>query len=112
MKSSCRAAVTLVLFPLWFGCLVGAALAGTVYAAIEDAQRERRVTRDTDNIRLPFSSSRRPPMGASTPATRRTGTEQDDYTTMELRYFIFDAAQNGAAIEWIADGGASVNVRN
>ena len=114
----CRTILTLFFAPLAFGCLVGIAIANSWLTAMEDAQRERRrreeerVTRDTENIRLPFSSSRRPPMGASTPATRRTGTEQDDYTTMELRYFIFDAAQNGAAIEWIADGGASVNVRN
>ena len=75
----CKTAVTMVLFPLAFGILVGLAAAVTVLAAIEDAQRERRerVTRDT-----------------------------------ELRFFLWETAQNGPVVEWVNDGGVSVNVRN
>ena len=75
--SPCRAAVTLVLFPLTFGALVGWAVVNSWLTAIEDAQRERRVTRDT-----------------------------------ELRFFLWETAQNGPVVEWVNDGGASVNVRN
>ena len=79
MKSSCRAAVTLVLFPFAFGALVGWAVVNSWLTALEDAQRERRerVTRDT-----------------------------------ELRFFLWETAQNGPVVEWVNDGGASVNVRN
>jgi len=75
--SPCRAAVTLVLFPLTFGALVGWAVVNSWLTAIEDAQRERRVTRDT-----------------------------------ELRFFLWETAQNGPVVEWVNDGGVSVNVRN
>ena len=75
----CRLAVTLFLFPLTFGMLVGWAVVNSWLTAYEDAQRERRerVTRDT-----------------------------------ELRFFLWETAQNGPVVEWVNDGGASVNVRN
>ena len=75
----CRLAVTLFLFPLTFGMLVGWAVVNSWLTAYEDAQRERRerVTRDT-----------------------------------ELRFFLWETAQNGPVVEWVNDGGVSVNVRN
>ena len=78
----CRLAVTLFLFPLTFGALVGWAVVNSWLTAIEDAQRERRVTHDTEA------------------------------GNMEVRWFIYDTHERGPVIEWIADGGASVNVRN
>ena len=111
MKSSCRAAVTLVLFPLWFGCLIGAALAGTVYAAIEDAQRERRrreeerVTRDTEGYWKRIWTE----LPNDVPTVTTVASSAGE---MEARYFIYDAHERGPVIEWLADGGASVNVRN
>jgi len=83
----CKAAVTLVLFPLWFGCLIGAALAGTVYAAIEDAQRERR-RREEERV-----------------------TQVTEAGNMEVRWFIWEGAHNGQVIEWLHDG-MTVNTRN
>ena len=79
MRTPCKTILTLFFAPLAFGVLVGLAAAGTVLAAIEDAQRERRerVTRDT-----------------------------------ELRFFLWETAQNGPVVEWVNDGGVSVNVRN
>ena len=78
----CKTAVTMVLFPLAFGILVGLAAAGTVLAALEDAQRERR-RREEERV------------------TRDT----------ELRYFIWDTASQGPVIEWLHDG-MTVNTRN
>ena len=75
--SPCKTAVALFFFPLMFGALVGWAVVNSWLTAIEDAQRERRVTRDT-----------------------------------ELRFFLWETAQNGPVVEWVNDGGVSVNVRN
>ena len=82
--SPCRTILTLFFAPLAFGCLVGIAIANSWLTAIEDAQRERRerVTRDTEA------------------------------GNMEVRWFIWEGAQNGQVIEWIADGGMTVNTRN
>ena len=70
MRTPCKTILTMFFAPLAFGILVGLAAAGTVLAAIEDAQRERRerVTRETEN---------------------------------ELRYLIWDTAQQGPVIETV-----------
>ena len=48
----CRAAVLLVLAPLAFGILVGLAAAGTVLAALEDAEREWREDASRETLEL------------------------------------------------------------
>ena len=85
--SPCRAAVTLVLFPLTFGMLVGWAVVNSWLTAYEDAQRERR-RREEERV-----------------------TQVTEAGNMEVRWFIWEGAHNGQVIEWLHDG-MTVNTRN
>jgi len=75
----CKAILTLVLFPLAFGCIVGYAIANSLITALEDAQREKR---EAERF------------------ARNT----------ELRWMLWDTAVRGPVIEWLYDGGTTVNV--
>ena len=106
----CRTFLTMVFFPLWFGVLVGAAMAGTVYTAVEDAQRERRrreeerVTRDTEGYWKRIWTE----LPNDVPTVTTVASSAGE---MEARYFVYDTAQNGPVIEWLHDG-MTVNTRN
>ena len=85
----CTLAAGLVLFPLALGILVGVMVSDHVLAAVERAQRERR--REAEK-RLTRDIS------------------YTDAANAEARWFIWDTAVHGRVLEWLYDGGATVNV--
>ena len=105
--SPCKTAVTLVLFPLAFGVLVGLALSNSILTAIEDAQRERRerVTRVTEGYWKGHWNA--PARGAPTVTTVASSAGE-----MEARYFVYDTAQNGPVIETVSTGTEPDYARN
>jgi len=84
----CRAILGFVFAPLMFGALVGVMVSDHVLAAVERAQREQREKRVT------------------------RVTSYTDAANAEARWFILDTAVNGPVLEWVYDGGATINVRN
>ena len=84
----CKAAVALFFAPLALGVLVGVMVSDHVLAAVERAQREQREKRVT------------------------RVTSYTDAANAEARWFILDTAVHGPVLEWVYDGGATVNVRN
>ena len=84
----CRAILGLFFAPLMFGALVGVMVSDHVLAALERAQREQREKRLT-----------------------RVTSYTDD-ANAEARWFILDTAVHGRVLEWLYDGGATINVRN
>ena len=92
----CKAAVTLVLFPLVFGALVGWAVVNSALTALEDAQRERRE-------RL---SARQEESWADADFN----AIEHGISDTELRWLIWDTHERGPVIETVRDGGEAVNV--
>ena len=93
----CKAAVTLVLFPLVFGALIGLAAAGTVLAALEDAQRERRRERLSRDKEESWADA-------------DFNAIEHGISDTELRWLIWDTHERGPVIETVRDGGEAVNV--
>ena len=92
----CRLAVTLFLFPLTFGMLVGWAVVNSALTALEDAQRERRE-------RL---SARQEESWADADFN----AIEHGISDTELRWLIWDTHERGPVIETVRDGGEAVNV--
>ena len=96
----CTLAAGLVLFPLALGILVGVMVSDHVLAAVERAQRERRreaakrVTRD---------------MTYTDAAPRNIS--YTEAANAEARWFCWESAVHGRVLEWVCDGGATINVR-
>ena len=87
----CRAILGFVFAPLMFGALVGVMVSDHVLAALERAQRERRREEEKRLTRV---------------------TSYTDDANAEARWFILDTAVHGRVLEWLYDGGATINVRN
>ena len=85
----CRAAVAWFFAPLALGILVGVMVSDHVLAAVERAQRERRREKRLTRV-----------------------TSYTDAANAEARWFILDTAVHGRVLEWLYDGGATINVRN
>jgi len=87
----CRAAVALLFAPLALAILLGVMVSDHVLVALERAQRERRREAEKRVTRV---------------------TSYADAANAEARWFILDTAVHGRVLEWVCDGGATINVRN
>ena len=87
----CRAFWGLFFAPLALGILVGVMVSDHVLAAVERARRERRREAERRETR---------------------DTSYTDDANAEARWFILDTAVHGRVLEWLYDGGATINVRN
>ena len=113
----CRAILGFVFAPLAIGILVGVMVSDHVLAAIERAQRERR--REEEKRVTPGYWKRiwiEPP--SDTPTVTTVASSDGDMEMRnfrwdaEVQWFIRDTAVHGPVIEWLYDGGATINVRN
>jgi len=117
----CTLAAGLVLFPLALGILVGVMVSDHVLAAVERAQRERRreaekrLTRDMTPGYWKRIWTELPP---DTPPVTTVASSDGDMEMRnfrwdaEVQWFIADTAVHGRVLEWVCDGGATINVRN
>ena len=105
----CRTAAALFFAPLALAILAGVMLSDHVLAALERARRERR---QAEEKRLTRDN---PP---DTPTVTTVASSDGDMEMRnfrwdaEVQWFIWDTAVHGPVIEWLYDGGATINVRN
>ena len=117
----CRAILGLVFAPLAIGILVGVMVSDHVLAAVERAQREQRREAEKRLTRVMTPGywkriwTELPP---DTPPVTTVASSDGDMEMRnfrwdaEVQWFIADTAVHGRVLEWVCDGGATINVRN